>query len=494
MRFSIIVAATPSLGIGFEGGLPWKRLSGDMKYFKELTSTTKSESLRNAVVMGRKTWESIPAKFRPLPSRLNVILTRDPASHPELVESEDVLVCNSLDQALARINGDHKDNVEQTFIIGGGQIYKQAAGMTELEKIYLTRVKTEFECDTHFVFNSDLFKEIHCSEIKSSNGIDYEFVTLERTAGDKADVPSSAPAIPHVPIAERENPEHEEWQYLDMIRDIIQRGVARGDRTGTGTLAIFGTTMRFNLRDDIFPLLTTKRVFWRGLAEELLWFVKGCTNANELAEKKIHIWDGNGSREFLDSRGFTDREVGDLGPVYGFQWRHFGAQYKDMHTDYTGQGVDQLKTVIELIKNNPTSRRILLSAWNPADLGKMALPPCHMFCQFFVANGELSCQMYQRSADMGLGVPFNIASYSLLTRMIAQVCGLKAGEFVHVIGDCHVYSNHVEPLKEQLVRQPYPFPTLKINPDVTDIDGFKYSDFTIEGYKCHKKIAMKMAV
>jgi len=252
--------------------------------------------------------------------------------------------------------------------------------------------------------------------------------------------------------------------------------------------------MRFSLRDNVFPLLTTKKVFWRGLAEELLWFISGATNANLLAEKKIHIWDGNGSREFLDNRGLKDREVGDLGPVYGFQWRHFGAEYENMNTDYAGKGVDQLAAVIDTIKNNPNSRRIVLTAWNPMDQQKMALPPCHMFCQFYVANGELSCQMYQRSADMGLGVPFNIASYSLLTRLVAQVCGLKAGEFVHAIGDCHVYLNHVEPLRQQLEREPRPFPTLEINPEVKSIDGFKFSDFKIVDYNPYKSIKMKMAV
>merc|ERR1719276_163664 len=285
-----------------------------------------------------------------------------------------------------------------------------------------------------------------------------------------------------------------EIQYLDMCRDIIENGVERGDRTGTGTLSKFGTQMRFSLRDGTLPLLTTKRVFWRGVAEELLWFIQGNTNANDLAEKDIHIWDGNGSREFLDGRGLSHREAGDLGPVYGFQWRHFGAKYVDMHTDYAGQGVDQLAECIEKIKNSPTDRRILLSAWNPADLHLMALPPCHMFCQFYVSNGELSCLMYQRSCDMGLGVPFNIASYSLLTLMVAQVCGLKPGEFIHTMGNAHVYQNHVEPLQTQLERTPRPFPILKVNPDVMDIDGFQASDFELVGYNPLNKIAMDMAV
>ena len=252
--------------------------------------------------------------------------------------------------------------------------------------------------------------------------------------------------------------------------------------------------MRYSCRDGQFPLLTTKRVFWRGVAEELLWFVKGCTNGKELSEKGIHIWDGNGSREFLDSRGLHDREEGDLGPVYGFQWRHFGAEYVDMHTDYAGKGVDQLKACVDTIMKNPEDRRIIFSAWNPADLSKMALPPCHMFCQFYVANGELSMQMYQRSADMGLGVPFNIASYSLLLVMMAQVCNLKPGEFVHSIGDAHVYLNHVDALREQIKRVPRKFPTIQINPEVNDIDGFTFADFTITGYKPDTAIKMQMAV
>lgn len=230
------------------------------------------------------------------------------------------------------------------------------------------------------------------------------------------------------------------------------------------------------------------------MAEELLWFVAGSTNAKLLSDRGIHIWDGNGSREFLDKSGLGHREEGDLGPVYGFQWRHFGAEYENMHADYSGKGVDQLVDLIERIKKNPNDRRLVLTAWNPAALKDMALPPCHMFCQFYVADGELSCQMYQRSCDLGLGVPFNIASYSLLTMMIAQCTDLKPGDFVHVLGDAHVYANHVEPLKQQLKNTPRFLPKLKINPDKKDIDSFVFEDFEILGYKPHKKIAMEMAV
>ncbi|XP_060085352.1 thymidylate synthase-like [Ylistrum balloti] len=286
---------------------------------------------------------------------------------------------------------------------------------------------------------------------------------------------------------------HDEKHYLDAIQQILDYGTRKTNRTGIDTLSIFGMQMRYNLRED-FPLLTTKRVFWRGVAEELIWFIQGCTNANKLKEKKIHIWDEHGSKKFLSKLGLGHREEGDLGPVYGFQWRHFGAEYKDMHTDYTDQGVDQLKDVIYKIKNQPDDRRIIMSAWNPPDLPKMALPPCHAFVQFFVVNGELSCQLYQRSADMGLGVPFNIASYALLTYMIAHVTNLKPGDFVHTLGDAHVYVNHIDPLKEQLAREPKPFPKLVIKRQVEDIDDFKFEDFEIVGYQPHPKIEMKMAV
>lgn len=251
-------------------------------------------------------------------------------------------------------------------------------------------------------------------------------------------------------------PAHEERQYLDLVSRVIAQGETRPDRTGTGTLALFAPqpSLTFSLSDGALPLLTTKRVFMRGVLEELLWFVAGKTDSKLLTDRDVHIWDGNGSKDFLASRGLGHRREGDLGPVYGFQWRHFGADYTDCDADYTGKGVDQLADVIDKIKNNPTDRRIILSAWNPKDLPLMALPPCHMFCQFFVSlpsstsnRKRLSCHMYQRSCDLGLGVPFNIASYALLTHMIAQVTDCEASELTLAMGDAHVYRDHIEPLK-----------------------------------------------
>jgi thymidylate synthase len=303
----------------------------------------------------------------------------------------------------------------------------------------------------------------------------------------------SAETNGHHMNGDQKEQEHDENQYLELIKQIIEKGVTRSDRTGVGNISIFGAQMRFSLRDQ-FPLLTTKRVFWRGVAEELLWFIKGSTDARLLQEKNVHIWDGNSTREFLDANGFKDREEGDLGPIYGYQWRYYGAEYTNCHANYKGQGIDQLQEVIDRIKSNPNDRRIIMCAWNPTDIPKMALPPCHCLVQFYVADGELSCMMYQRSADMGLGVPFNIASYALLTYMIAHITNLKPGDFVHTLGDAHVYLNHVEPLKEQLERTPRPFPKLNIKRKVESIDDFKFEDFEILNYNPYPTIKMEMAV
>lgn len=311
------------------------------------------------------------------------------------------------------------------------------------------------------------------------------------------------------------NSSHEEHQYLNLIRTILASGEYRPDRTGTGTRSIFAPPqLRFSLSkpapnpaDDpipVLPLLTTKRVFLRAVVAELLWFISGCTSSLPLSDQGVKIWDGNGSREFLDKVGLGHRDVGDLGPVYGFQWRHFGAEYVDAKTDYTGQGVDQLAEVVHKLKHNPFDRRIIMSAWNPADLKKMALPPCHMFAQFYVSypngqdkKGHLHCQLYQRSCDVALGVPFNIASYALLTHMLAHAVDLHPGTFVHAMGDTHVYLDHVEPLQEQLVREPTEFPELNILRDDRGsgvVDGWKTEDFEVVGYNPHKAIKMKMSV
>jgi len=518
---AVVAAAASSRGIGAGGDLVW-RLPGDMAHFKRITSTPPQPGKTNAVIMGRKTWESIPPKFRPLDNRTNVILTRANNNVPvSSCDDENVIVCSSLQQAVDTLQ--KLDTIGDIFVIGGGQVYEESIESGLVNKVIYSEVSNlpnETNFDTWFPELSANDWECHpfpgqevdpekkedtkldarantVVKTDKKTSVNYQFLEYTRKVAKRQPVLlSNDEKTTALAIEEGAHVNPEEMQYLEMCKDIIENGAQRGDRTGTGTLSNFGTQMRFSLRDGTLPLLTTKRTFWRGVAEELLWFVQGNTNANDLAAKDIHIWDGNGSREFLDSRGLEHREAGDLGPVYGFQWRHFGAEYKNMHTDYTGQGVDQLAECIDKIKNNPEDRRIIMSAWNPADLNDMALPPCHMFCQFYVdtRKNELSCQMYQRSADMGLGVPFNIASYALLTHMIAQATGRKPGDFVHTIGDAHVYLNHVDALKEQLQRSPRAFPKLKINPDKKNIDDFEFSDFEVIGYKPHKTIKMKMAV
>jgi thymidylate synthase len=262
-------------------------------------------------------------------------------------------------------------------------------------------------------------------------------------------------------------------QYLHLVRDILDHGTPKSDRTGTGTLSLFGRQLRFDLGAG-FPLVTTKKVHLRSIIVELLWFLRGDTNVRYLNENKVTIWD-----EWADANG-------ELGPVYGYQWRSWPAP--------NGQHIDQITAVIEQIKRNPDSRRHIVSAWNVADIDRMALAPCHALFQFYVANGKLSCQLYQRSADVFLGVPFNIASYALLTMMVAQVCNLAAGDFVHTFGDVHLYSNHLDQAREQLTRDPRPLPAMLLNPSVMSIFDFQFSDFTLENYDPHPSIKAPIAV
>lgn len=286
---------------------------------------------------------------------------------------------------------------------------------------------------------------------------------------------------------------HEEMQYLDIVRECIEKGTKQADRTGTGTLALAGRSMRFSLESGVLPLLTTKFVPFRVVLEELLFFIRGQTDNSILRAKNIHIWDGNSTKEFFEKNNIK-REENDLGPVYGFQWRHFGAEYKTCKDSYEGLGIDQLKNAIETLKTNPASRRLVVVAWNPRDLPQMALPPCHCLFQFLSANGKLSCILYQRSGDMGLGVPFNIASYSLLAIMVAKLAGLEPGEFIHFIGDTHVYLDHVEPLRKQLMNEPRGFPTVRLkDKEYVNIEDFEFEDFILENYNPHPRITMRMS-
>lgn len=444
MDFSVVLCTDPRGGIGWKGRLPWHH-KHDMHEFKRLTWGA-------TVIMGRKTRESLPA---PLENRRMLVVST--------TRTNDEAQNDIYPSLLAALEACHKG--DRVFVIGGAQLYQTALTSPYCRRVYWTQLYHIYQCDTF----------VSLSLLKPMD------VVRMFDWGDALATELTPPG------------NKEEQQYLHLVKEIIETGPEREDRTGVGTKSLFGRMMRFDLSQS-FPLLTTKRVFWRGVKEELLWFISGSTNAQTLSRRGVKIWDANGSREQLDALGLTERAEYDLGPIYSFQWRHFGATYVDCHTDYTGQGVDQLADVIHKLKHTPTDRRIVLSAWNPRDLPAMALPPCHMFCQFYVQGRKLSCQMYQRSCDMGLGVPFNIASYALLTCTLAHCCNLEPGEFIHVLGDAHVYVSHVEALKQQCTRQAYPFPRLTIRTENRDIDGFQPEDFVLQDYVCHPALEMPMAV
>lgn len=280
-----------------------------------------------------------------------------------------------------------------------------------------------------------------------------------------------------------------EQAYLDLLQHVMTNGTEKGDRTGTGTLSHFGAQLRFDLADG-FPLLTTKKVHFKSIVYELFWFLSGSTHVDYLQQNNVRIWNEWAT---ADQTARFNRPAGDLGPIYGHQWRNYGATKRE-DGSYDNDGVDQITDVIEQIKTNPNSRRLIVSGWNPKEAEQVALPPCHTLFQFFVADNKLSCQLYQRSADLFLGVPFNIASYALLTHMVAQVCGLEVGEFVWTGGDCHIYQNHREQVELQLTRSLYELPTLTLNPDIKDIFAFTFDDISVEGYESHPAIKAKVAV
>ncbi len=491
--FTIIVAATRSGGIGFKNELPW-RLSQEMTHFRLTTIGEDPGTKPNVLIMGRLTWENLPPKFRPLPKRINVVIGKESLSTNE----KPFMHCATLSEALKAL----PSSIGDIFVIGGSGLYTEAVSHPKCNRIMLTRIEPDFECDRFFpaawgpgfslTSTTPPFTEPNLRDPQKSE-VSHRHETYGRVV--EADMPtviSDAKSVGDV-----RTPNLEEQQYLNTIADILKTGTKKQDRTGTGTISKFGHLMRFSLRDGRFPLLTTKRVPFRAVAEELFWMLRGSTDAKELSAKKVTIWDANGSRAALDKLGFRDREEGDLGPVYGHQWRFFGSKYTTCKADYKGQGVDQIAEVIRLIKTDPNSRRIFLSSWNPVDLTEMALPPCHVSVQFTVRDGFLNSMLYQRSCDMGLGIPFNIASYSLLTILVADFCGLNAGEFVHTLGDYHVYLDHVEPLTEQLTRIPRTFPTLSLKQRSSprkDICQYSFEDLILEGYDPHPPLKMPMSV
>ena len=492
MKFSIVVSVNNHNVIG-EGNDLLIHSKKDLRNFQKITTAGEHQ---NVVIMGYNTWLSIPESKRPLRDRYNIILSRNHS----VEESYGVKCSRSLKDAFEfckEIKGEIKGEI---FVIGGSQIFKECCEeeyYENLNKIYLTRFDDNYHPrdTTHsfplkllenmkLVDQSDIQHEI-CSRPhidNSEKGYLQEYLreTYTKSVSFHFNIYHNLKDI-----------NTEEYQYLDLLKKVMNEGYPTEGRNSK-VLSLFGERMIFDLSKG-FPLLTTKHVGHKTVLRELLWFIEGSTSNKLLNEKKVSIWDGNSSREFLDRRGLNYEE-GDLGPVYGFQWRHFGAEYKDFNTDYTGKGSDQLQYIINLIKNYPHSRRIIMSSWNPPDLDKMALPPCHVMCQFYVNTNEnkLDCQLYQRSGDMFLGVPFNIASYSYLTCIIAKLTGYEPGRLIHILGDTHIYDSHVEAVRTQIKRIPLTFPTLTISDECTDINDIKEEYFKIENYNYHEKISAPM--
>jgi dihydrofolate reductase/thymidylate synthase len=463
MKLNLIVAFCKNFGIGQQNKIPW-HICEDLQHFQELTRG-------HTVVMGRETYFSIPEKYRPLKDRVNFVLTSNPGIYvADQTENVSFLNFDGLQEAWLN-KGDHS-----VFVMGGEAIYKLFSNLP-FNRLYVTYIDKDYECDRHFIFpkNCQLLSvsENYYSETEKCN---YRF--LEYGYNDT---------------------EHGEHQYLNLLQDILRNGNSRDDRTKTGTISVFGRQIRFDITQSI-PVLTTKFVPFKMVVKELLWFLKGQTDNKILQDQGVHIWDGNTTREFLDQRGLPDYQVGDVGPMYGWQLRHFGAKYEGCTKDYAGQGIDQLEIVIDLLKKDPFSRRIAMTTYNVSDLEKGVLHPCHgIYVQFYVevVNGQkyLSCHMTQRSVDCGCGLPFNIASYAVLTHIIAQKVDMLPKEVIISTGDTHIYNNHISALTTQVARTPYPFPQLRMkNIKNKQWEELTVDDFELVGYFYHPSIKLIMNV
>lgn len=461
-QFSIIVATDSCHGMAKSGSLPWRSRSA-ATFFRE---TTMGRG-RNAVIMGRITYEKIPPEHRPLEGRHCVVISRTWAQH----DHPGVTVCESLLDALA-ILGSTQKSYDEVIIAGGEQLYNEALNkfMYLCSKVYITRFKTDYDCDQFFPWDKIAEFGMFKDEQRTRDFVRY-FI---------------APSV-----------EHQEMQYINGLNEILNSGIQRSDRTGVGTVSMFGLKMEFDISTHL-PIITTKKLNYDSIIKELLFFISGSSDTTRLTAQGVKIWEGNTTREVLDSLDLHDYEVGDMGPMYGHQWRHWGAEYKGADAKYTDEGIDQLENLIEGIRMNPFGRRHIISAWNVSQLSEMCLSPCHVMCQFYVSSDrkKLDCMLVQRSGDMFLGVPYNIASYSILTYMIAHITGLKPGRLIHMIGDAHIYSNHTSAVRKQIARVPRPQPTMRFRgaSRLHEIDDFSYESFIIEDYSSWSHISGKMAV
>lgn len=459
--FSIIVAIDHGNGIAKDGEIPWNSKE-DTRFFRETTLGKK----RNVVIMGRLTYLSIPEEHRPLSDRRCAVISRTmkQENHP------DILVYASFVEALAGI-GNSLSSYDEVFVAGGEQLYREAiVDYAYLcQKIYVTKFKTDYHCDQFFPMDLVRNYPIAGDPVKTRDYTRFVFT-------------------PKV--------DHDEYGYLRLLDQVREYGEPKPDRTGVGVRSIFGTRLEFDLRERL-PVLTTKKIFLELVIKELLFFISGKTDGKILEEQGVKIWKANTTVEALASRGLIWNE-GDLGPSYGHQWRHWNAPYTGCDSDYTGQGIDQLQELVQGLKEDPHGRRHLLTAWNPEQNDQMCLPPCHCLAQFNVSSNRewLDCQLYQRSADLFLGVPFNITSYCLLTAMIGHVTGLKPRRLIHVMGDSHIYNNHIEQVLRQSKRTPRCFPLLKFREShkIHNLVDFTVDSFIITNYTSWSPITAEMAV
>lgn len=470
-RFSVIVAVDSNGGISKEGKLPWKS-STDMIRFRDITTGDGN----NCVIMGRKTFESIPENFRPLAKRTNIVITTSETENT----NDNYFTVNSLKKAL-EVASTHK--YEKTFIIGGESVYNQAMNnyLYLCDSVYLTKFKIDYSCDQFFPTELVSGKYPLNGHLVTS---EYTFYNID-TRGCT----------------------HQETAYLDLLQKLIETGeICKNERTGVGTRRLTSQTLRFNMLDGTFPLLTTKRVSFKNILQELLFFIRGDTSSKILEEKGVNIWKGNTTEEFLKERGLYNYEEGQTGPIYGWQWRQWNKPYdpafaedgKEEEDEHDVQYIDQLANVVNSIHKEPHSRRHIVSAWNPEQLDDMCLPPCHLLYQFLVSGDGryLDVVVTQRSGDVFLGIPYNIASYSILLNMVAVLTSLTPREVIINIGDCHIYENHIPQATKQIQRTPLPFPKLNIRRkmQLKTIDDFDDGNVELQNYESWPILSAKMAV